>query len=137
MLPRTPSVLPGAAYLNRLVRKLVTRPRLVESGIEIDSEPLSITEENEIERAIASVFRLDKEYRRLGRVLDYLTKGQRSVHERLAKWCYSREAGRPDGANAWVFDNATDTHVAISASRSLASRSTPASIMFSGRLSGV
>ncbi|CAE6850354.1 Type IV secretion system protein virB4 [Paraburkholderia aspalathi] len=101
---------PGTtAYLNRLVRKLVTRPRLVESGIEIDSEPLSITEENEIERAIASVLRLDKEYRRLGRVLDYLTKGQGSVHERLAKWCYSREPGRPDGANAWVFDNPTDS----------------------------
>ena len=96
------------AYLNRLVRKLVTRPRLVESGIELDSEPLTVTEETEIEQAIASVLRLEKAYRRLGRVLDYLTKGQGSVYERLAKWCYSREVGRPDGTNAWVFDNPAD-----------------------------
>lgn len=96
-------------YLNRLVRRLVTRPRLVESGIEIDSTPLTTTEENEIAAAIDFVMRMDRQYRRLGRVLDRLTKGAGSVYERLAAWCYSREAGRPDGANAWVFDNVTDT----------------------------
>lgn len=99
------------AYLNRLIQKLVARPRLVESGIELDSEPLTIAEENDIERAVDSVLRLDKVHRRLGRVCDYLTKGQDSVYERLSKWCYAREVGRADGANAWVFDNPTDTLV--------------------------
>lgn len=96
-------------YLNRLVRRLVTRPRHVESGIEIDSTPLTTAEENEIAAAIDFVMRMERQHRRLGRVLDRLTKGAGSVYERLATWCYSREAGRPDGANAWVFDNATDT----------------------------
>lgn len=96
-------------YLNRLVHRLVARPRLVESGIEIDSTPLTVAEENEIAAAIAFVMRMDKQHRRLGRILDRLTKGSGSVFERLAAWCYSREAGRPDGANAWVFDNAVDT----------------------------
>lgn len=101
---------PGTVpYLNRLVRRLVTRPRLVEGGIEIDSTPLTVAEENEIAAGIAFVMRMEKHHRRLGRVLDRLTKGAGSVYERLASWCYSREAGKPDGANAWVFDNPVDT----------------------------
>ena len=96
-------------YLNRLVRRLVSRPRIGEGGIEVDSTPLTTAEENEIAAAVDFVMRMDRQYRRLGRVLDRLTKGTGSVYERLAAWCYSREPGKPDGANAWVFDNATDT----------------------------
>lgn len=101
---------PGTVpYLNRLVRRLVSRPRIGEGGIEVDSAPLTTAEENEIAAAVDFVMRMDRQYRRLGRVLDRLTKGTGSVYERLAAWCYSREPGKPDGANAWVFDNATDT----------------------------
>ncbi len=101
---------PGTlAYLRQLVRKLVSRPRMTDGGLEIDSAPLTSAQEKECDGAIASVLRLDQENRRLGRVLDYLPKGEGSVYERLAKWCYSREAGRADGNNAWVFDNPVDT----------------------------
>lgn len=100
---------PGTVpYLNRLIRRLVTRPRLVEGGIEIDSAPLTTAEENEIAAAIDFVMRMDRQHRRLGRVMDRLNKAG-SVYERLAAWCYAREPGRPDGANAWVFDNQVDT----------------------------
>lgn len=93
------------ALLRRLVRKLVSRPLMTASGIEVDSTPLTIGEEKDVDGAIAAVLRLAPEQRRLGRVLDYLPKGEASVYERLSKWCYAREAGRPDGVNAWVFDN--------------------------------
>jgi type IV secretion system protein VirB4 len=93
------------ALLRRLVRKLVSRPLMTASGSEVDSTPLTISEEKDIDSAIAAVLRLDPDRRRLGRVLDYLPKGEGSVYERLSKWCYAREAGRPDGVNAWVFDN--------------------------------
>lgn len=104
---------PGTVpYLNRLVRRLVTRTKQTENGAEVDIAPLSTAEENEISAAIDFVMRLDKKHRRLGRMLDRLTKGAGSVYERLASWCYSREPGRPDGANAWVFDNVEDTLIA-------------------------
>lgn len=101
-----PATLP---YLNRLVRRLVTRSKQTENGVEIDSTPLTTAEENAISDAIAFVMRLDKQHRRMGRMLDRLTKGAGTVYERLSTWCYSREPGRPDGANAWVFDHVEDT----------------------------
>lgn len=69
---------------------------------------LNVEELNSVERAVNSVLNLDRQYRRLGRVLDYLTKDT-PVYARLARWCYSREEGRPHGENAWVFDNKDDT----------------------------
>jgi type IV secretion system protein VirB4 len=101
-----PDTLP---YLFQLVCKLVSRPRLLEGGIEVDSEPLTVAEETEVRQAIAFVMRMDRRHRRLGRLLDRMTKGPGSVYERLAQWCYSREEGRADGPYAWVFDNPVDT----------------------------
>lgn len=86
-------------YLRRLVRKLVTR----------GAAPLTFAEEKSIDGAIDSVMRLDFDKRRLGRVMSFLAKGEGSIHDRLSKWCYSSEAGRADGVNAWVFDNLIDT----------------------------
>lgn len=73
---RSPATIP---YLNRLVRRLVTRPRLVEGGIEVESEPLSAGEENEIAEAVALVMRMDRQHRRLGRMLDVLKIGRAHV----------------------------------------------------------
>lgn len=98
-------------YLRRLVRRLVSRPMLTQEGIEIDSKPLSVSEEKELDYAVDAVMRLTPGNRRLGRVLDYLPKGAESVYERLSKWCHAREAGRKDGTLAWVFDNQADTLV--------------------------
>lgn len=96
-------------YLRRLVRRLVSRPMLTEDGIEVDTKPLSVSEEKELDYAIDAVMRLAPGNRRLGRVLDYLPKGAESVYERLHKWCHAREPGRKDGTLAWVFDNSLDT----------------------------
>jgi len=96
-------------YLRRLVRRLVSRPMLTQDGIEVDTKPLSVSEEKELDYAIDAVMRLAVGNRRLGRVLDYLPKGAESVYERLSKWCHAREPGRKDGTLAWVFDNQADT----------------------------
>lgn len=96
------------AFLNRLLQRLVMKPRSLRNGVVFESEPLSSSDELKISEALASVMRLDKEHRRLGRLLDYLPKGQDSLYERLAKWCYAREPGRQDGVHAWLFDNPTD-----------------------------
>lgn len=96
-------------YLRRLVRRLVSRPMLTQDGIEVDTKPLSVSEEKELDYAIDAVMRLAAGNRRLGRVLDYLPKGAESVYERLSKWCHAREPGRKDGTLAWVFDNQADT----------------------------
>lgn len=94
-------------YLRKLVRRLLARPRVADNGLEIDTAPLTISEEKDVDQAIASVLRLEHATRRLGRVLDFLPKGE--LYERLAKWCHAREPGRSDGVNAWVFDNQMDT----------------------------
>jgi type IV secretion system protein VirB4 len=104
--PQTKETLP---YLRRLVRRLVSRPMLTQDSVEIDTKPLSVSEEKELDYAVDAVMRLAPENRRLGRVLDYLPKGAESVYERLSKWCHAREAGRKDGTLAWVFDNQVDT----------------------------
>jgi type IV secretion system protein VirB4 len=96
-------------YLRQLVRRLVSRPILTQEGLEIDTKPLTVSEEKELDYAVDAVMRLTPENRRLGRVLDYLPKGAESVYERLSKWCHAREAGRKDGTLAWVFDNQADT----------------------------
>lgn len=101
---------PGTVpFLNRLVRRLVSRPRTVEGGMEIDTAPLSAAEERDIANAVNFVMRMDRQHRSLGRMLDHLTKGAGSIYDRLAPWCHSREAGKGDGQYAWVFDNRTDT----------------------------
>jgi type IV secretion system protein VirB4 len=91
------------------VRRLVSRPVLTQEGLEIDTKPLTVSEEKELDYAVDAVMRLTPENRRLGRVLDYLPKGAESVYERLSKWCHAREAGRKEGTLAWVFDNQADT----------------------------
>jgi len=94
-------------HLALLVRKLMCRPVVAESGIEVDTRPLTIQEEKDVDRAILQVLSMPPKSRRLGRVLDFLPKGE--LYERLARWCYSREQGREDGPLAWVFDNPVAT----------------------------
>jgi type IV secretion system protein VirB4 len=76
-------------------------------GIEVDSRPLTIQEEKDVDKAIAHVLDMPLTARRLGRVLDFLPKGD--LYDRLSRWCHSREAGREDGPLAWVFDNDSAT----------------------------
>ncbi|MGY0343567.1 VirB4 family type IV secretion/conjugal transfer ATPase [Xylella fastidiosa] len=94
--PAKPGTVP---YLNRFVRRLCTRP----------GQTLSVTDEIDIEQAINAVLRMDLEHRRLGRVLDFLTKDRSGIYAQLQRWCYAREHGKPDGPNAWLFDNPRDT----------------------------
>jgi type IV secretion system protein VirB4 len=95
------------AHLRLLVRKLIARPAVLENGLEVDTQPLSVQDEKDVDGAIDSVLRLPPEARTLGRVLDFLPKGP--LYDRLARWCHSREPGRPDGPLAWVFDNPVAT----------------------------
>jgi type IV secretion system protein VirB4 len=100
----------GAAntrHLHLLVRKLISRPAVSEAGIEVDTKPLSVQEDKDVQAAVNSVLSMPHEVRRLGRVLDFLPKGD--LYDRLARWCYAREEGRKDGALAWVFDNPAAT----------------------------
>jgi len=91
-------------HLQILVRKLVSRPVVSEAGIEVDSKPLTVQEGKDMDKAIDAVLHMQpREVRQLGRVLDFLPKGE--VYDRLARWCHAREKGREDGALAWVFDN--------------------------------
>jgi type IV secretion system protein VirB4 len=94
-------------HLQLLVRKLMSRSVVTESGLEVDTKPLTVQEEKDVDRAIAQVLAMPPAARRLGRVLDFLPKGD--LYDRLARWCHSREAGRADGELAWVFDNASAT----------------------------
>lgn len=91
-------------HLQILVRKLVSRPVVSEAGVEVDSKPLTVQEGKDVDRAIDAVLHMQpREVRQLGRVLDFLPKGE--VYDRLARWCHAREKGREDGPLAWVFDN--------------------------------
>jgi type IV secretion system protein VirB4 len=90
-----------------LIKKLLSRPVVTETGLEVDAKPLTAQEEKEVEKAISQVLDMPKSARRLGRVLDFLPKGE--LHDRLSRWCYAREAGREDGPLAWVFDNPVAT----------------------------
>jgi len=94
-------------HLQLLVRKLMSRPVVTESGLEADTKPLTVQEEKDVDRAIAQVLEMAPAARRLGRVLDFLPKGD--LYDRLARWCHTRESGREDGPLAWVFDNAAAT----------------------------
>lgn len=94
-------------HLQLLVRKLISRPVASETGLEVDLKPLAIQEEKDVDRAIAQVLAMPPKSRRLGRVLDFLPKGD--LYDRLARWCYSREEGRENGPLAWVFDNPVAT----------------------------
>jgi type IV secretion system protein VirB4 len=94
-------------HLQLLVRKLMSRPVVTEAGLQVDTKPLTVQEEKEVDKAIAQVLDMPSAARRLGRVLDFLPKGD--LYDRLARWCHSREAGRTDGTLAWVFDNAAPT----------------------------
>jgi type IV secretion system protein VirB4 len=91
-------------HLQILVRKLVSRPVVSEAGVEVDSKPLTVQEGKDVDKAIDAVLHMQpREVRQLGRVLDFLPKGE--VYDRLARWCHAREKGREDGPLAWVFDN--------------------------------
>jgi type IV secretion system protein VirB4 len=94
-------------HLQLLVRKLMSRPVVTEAGLEVDTKPLTVQEEKDVDKAITQVLDMPPAARRLGRVLDFLPKGD--LYDRLARWCYAREPGRADGTLAWVFDNATAT----------------------------
>lgn len=99
-LPPTPT---NIQFLNDFVKKLITT--------DLNLTP---TEENEVARSIRGVLSLPIEARRIGRLMDFTDITQRDgIHTRLKKWCYSREAGDPDGSNAWVFDNETDTVLSV------------------------
>lgn len=94
-------------HLQLLVRKLMSRPIVTATGLEVDTKPLTVQEEKDVDRAISQVLLMPLKSRRLGRVLDFLPKGE--LYDRLARWCYSREQGREDGPLAWVFDNPVAT----------------------------
>jgi type IV secretion system protein VirB4 len=94
-------------HIQLLLRKMVRRPVVTESGMEIDTKPLTMQEEKDLDKAIAQVLSKPHHMRRLGRVLDFLPKGE--LYERLARWCHAREEGREDGPFAWVFDNPSAT----------------------------
>jgi type IV secretion system protein VirB4 len=95
-------------HLQILVRKLVSRPALTATGVEIDTQPLSVQEGKDMDSAIDAVLQMPSlEARRLGRVLDFLPKGE--LYDRLARWCYARETGGQDGPLAWAFDNPAPT----------------------------
>jgi type IV secretion system protein VirB4 len=102
-----PSVQENVRHINVLVKKLFSRTVVTETGLEVDTKPLTSQEEKEVERAISQVLHMPQNARRLGRVLDFLPKGE--LHDRLARWCYTREEGREDGPLAWVFDNPAAT----------------------------
>jgi len=102
--PAEPS---NVRHLQLLVRKLMSRPVVTENGLEVDTKPLTVQEEKEVDKAIAQVLDMAPAARRLGRVLDFLPKGE--LYERLARWCHAREKGREDGPLAWVFDNPSAT----------------------------
>lgn len=105
-----PGVPANVRHLQLLVRKLMSRPIVTEAGLEVDTKPLTVQEEKDVDKAIAQVLDMPFAARRLGRVLDFLPKGE--LYDRLARWCHAREPGRSDGSLAWVFDN----HVATIAS---------------------
>lgn len=91
-------------HLQVLVRKLISRPMITDTGLEVDTKPLTVQEAKDVDKAIDAVLQMQpREVRRLGRVLDFLPKGE--LYDRLARWCYSREKGRDDGPLAWVFDS--------------------------------
>lgn len=97
----------NARHLHLLVRKLISRPAVTESGIEVDTQPLSVAQDKDVQQAVSAVLTMPLALRRLGRVLDFLPKGD--LYDRLARWCHAREDGRQDGPLAWVFDNPVDT----------------------------
>jgi type IV secretion system protein VirB4 len=91
-------------HLQVLVRKLMSRPVVAETGIEVDTRPLTVQEAKDVDKAIDAVLHMKpREVRRLGRVLDFLPKGE--LYDRLARWCYARGKGKEDGPLAWVFDS--------------------------------
>lgn len=94
-------------HIHKLVRKLMSRPVVTETGMEVDSKPLNVVEEKDVQKAVTAVLSMPQAVRRLGRVLDFLPKGD--LYERLARWCYAREEGREDGPLAWAFDNVQAT----------------------------
>lgn len=102
-----PAVPENVHHLQKLIRKLLTRAAVTETGLEIDTKPLTVQEEKDVDKAIAQVLKMPHNTRRLGRILDFLPKGD--LYDRLARWCYSREEGREDGPLAWVFDNPVAT----------------------------
>jgi type IV secretion system protein VirB4 len=94
-------------HLQLLVRKLMSRTVVTETGLEVDTKPLTVQEEKDVDKAIAQVLEMAPKARRLGRVLDFLPKGD--LYDRLGRWCHAREKGREDGPLAWVFDNVSPT----------------------------
>jgi type IV secretion system protein VirB4 len=102
-----PSDPANVRHLQLLVRKLLSRTVVTEAGLEIDSKPLTVQDEKDVDKAISQVLDMAANARQLGRVLDFLPKGD--LYDRLARWCYAREKGREDGPLAWVFDNVSAT----------------------------
>jgi type IV secretion system protein VirB4 len=102
-----PSDPANVRHVQLLVRKLMSRPVVTDAGLEVDTKPLTVQDEKDVDRAIAHVHHIAPAARRLGRVLDFLPKGD--LYDRLARWCYAREDGREDGPLAWVFDNPAAT----------------------------
>lgn len=97
---------------NPITGPFLKRLTLYLAAAQGDVTKLEVGEVEQIEAAVNSVLRLDLEHRRLGRVLDYLEQDS-LIYRRLQRWCHSRRNGQPDGENAWVFDNQTDTLAAF------------------------
>ena len=102
-----PTIPENVRHIQLLIRKLLSRTVVTETGLEADTKPLTVQEEKEVDKAIGQVLTMAGKAHRLGRVLDFLPKGE--LYDRLARWCYSREKGREDGPLAWVFDNPVPT----------------------------
>lgn len=79
------------------------------------SRPVTVAEQDQIQRAINWLAPQPRVQRRLGRLLDHLdvTEGQDSIYMHLKRWCYARGDDDKDGMYAWVFDNKTDTVAAV------------------------
>jgi type IV secretion system protein VirB4 len=100
-LPPTPA---NVEFLKTWVRSLVR-----------GSQPLSIREENDLDHALSGVLALERQARRLSRLIEF-TDATRAegIQVRLARWCESTQ-----GPYAWVFDNAEDSLVAQLTGRAL------------------
>ena len=67
--------------------------------------PLTSKEEQDVDRALAGVMALDKPYRRLSRLIEFLDPTEQGgLYQRLGRW-----SAHCEGELAYIFDNSVDT----------------------------
>ena len=72
--------------------------------VERDARPFTVREETDLDLALQGVLKLNREARRLSRLLEFLDPTDpEGMHARLKKWCANEQ-----GDYAWVFDNRED-----------------------------